>query len=260
MSTGEIHAGAIARVNGIPLQDADDRLSVEELRQRACDELLRQAAQAAGLLADSDRSTADGVLGEAAVDAIESLLDSRLHVPEPSEDECRRYHAAHRAAFQRGERALLRHILFAITPGVDIAALRERAQATLLDLRAPAAGDGDTFAAAARRLSNCPSGADDGRLGWRQAEDCAPEFAQAIFGHGDVGVLPRLVHSRFGLHIVEVQQRQAGEAQDFAAVRGAVTVALRRQSHVNALRRYLHALATAAVVEGVDLALDTSPR
>ena len=43
--------------------------------------------------------------------------------------------------------------------------------------------------------------------------------------HGDVrevGVLPRLVHSRFGLHVVEVLAREGGTAQAFESVRGAV--------------------------------------
>ena len=45
-------AGAvpIARINAVALNTAQDALSCEELRQRACTELLRQAAQDAGLL------------------------------------------------------------------------------------------------------------------------------------------------------------------------------------------------------------------
>jgi len=40
----------LARVNGVALHAASERLTEDELRQRACTELLRQAAQAAGLL------------------------------------------------------------------------------------------------------------------------------------------------------------------------------------------------------------------
>ena len=42
------------RINGVALHAPGEALSAEELRQRACTELLRQAAQAAGLLAASD--------------------------------------------------------------------------------------------------------------------------------------------------------------------------------------------------------------
>jgi peptidyl-prolyl cis-trans isomerase C len=57
-----------------------------------------------------------------------------------------------------------------------------------------------------------------------------------------VGVLPRLVHTRFGLHVVEVQEREAGVSQPFEAVRGAVAMALRQSSCVTALRQYLNSL------------------
>ena len=80
-----------------------------------------------------------------------------------------------------------------------------------------------------------------------------------MFGHVEVGVLPRLVHSRFGLHVVEVLEREPGMAQSFESVRGAVTMSLRQQSYVTALRQYLRLLAGAAVVEGVDLDTADTP-
>jgi peptidyl-prolyl cis-trans isomerase C len=131
-----------------------------------------------------------------------------------------------------------RHILFAVTPGVDVNALRRHAEQALLDLRA----EPERFAARARELSNCPSGAEGGELGWLSREDCAPEFAQELFAQSEVGVLPRLVHSRFGLHVVEVLERRAGEPQPYERVRGAVALALRQQSYATALRQYLQVL------------------
>ncbi|HEY5307018.1 MAG TPA: peptidylprolyl isomerase, partial [Casimicrobiaceae bacterium] len=96
-------------------------------------------------------------------------------------------------------------------------------------------------------------------LGALIASDCAPELAREIFGRMDVGVLPRLVHSRFGLHVVEVQSREPGIAQSFAAVRGAVANSLRQQAYVTALRQYLSLLAGEASVEGVDLDAAETP-
>jgi peptidyl-prolyl cis-trans isomerase C len=75
-------------------------LSDEELRQRACSELLRQAAIAEGLLDGADAPSDDGVLSEAASEAIEALLEKCVVVPEPSEEACRRHHAAHRTLLQ----------------------------------------------------------------------------------------------------------------------------------------------------------------
>ena len=117
----------VARVNGIALNSTQERLAPEELRQRACTELLRQAAQRVGLLDARDAPTADGVISEAAAAAIEALLERELKVPEPDDEACRRHHAAHERVYRAGERVRVRHILFAVTPGVDVAALRKQA-------------------------------------------------------------------------------------------------------------------------------------
>lgn len=247
---------AAPHINGVALTGPDEHLQEVALRQRACQELLRQAAVRTGLLAADDPPPTDGALSEAASAAIERLLDQALQVPEPDEAACRRHHAAHRGRYEVGERVQLRHVLFAVTPGVDVQALRQRAEACLLDVRcAPADGD-DRFAAAARSSSNCPSGAEGGALGWLTREDCAPEFAREVFGLPDVGVLPRLVHSRFGLHVVEVLARQPGLSPAFEAVQAAVAQSLRQQTFATALRQYLMLLAAEAEVQGV--ALDTA--
>lgn len=251
---------SLASINGVALHAPDESLSSDELRQRGCSELLRQAAIAKGLLSTADVAPTDGVLSEDASSAIEALLEQTLSIPDPSEEACQRHHSAHQAIYSTGERVNVRHILFAVTQGVDVGALRNRAETTLLDVRCH---DGkstiDAFANAAKTLSNCPSGAEGGQLGWLEASDCAPEFAKEVFGLPDVGVLPRLVHSRFGLHVVEVLERQPGVAQPFEAVRGAVTMALRQKSYITALRQYLQLLAGEATVEGVDLEAADTP-
>lgn len=248
----------IARINGVALNAPHELLDEEALRQRACTELLRQAAQQAGLLSADDVPGALGAISTEASDAIEQLLDRELPIPDPSEEACRRYHEAHPAAHAHGERAQLRHVLFAVTPGVDVKQLRLRAEALLIDLRCADDG-GAKFAEAAAQWSNCPSGQQGGDLGWLTRADCAPEFAREVFGSSEIGVLARLVHSRFGLHVVEVVAREAGQQPAFEDVRQAIALTLRQQAWVNALRQYLQLLAGAAVVEGVALDAADSP-
>lgn len=148
-----------------------------------------------------------------------------------------------------------RHILFAVTPGVDVQQLRGRAEHVLLHVRA----EPGAFAERARDLSNCPTGARGGMLGWLEQADCAPEFAREVFGHPEVGVLPRLVHSRYGLHVVEVLTRDPGMSLPFEEVRSAVAQALRQQTYVTALRQYLMLLAGQADVRGIDLQRTDTP-
>lgn len=251
----------VARVNGEPLHAAGELPDAATLRQRACSELLRQAAQRCGLLGVEDRASADGVLSLDASEAIERLLDRELHLPEPDDEACRRHHAAHAGSYRRGERVRVRHILFAVTAGVDVAALRQKAEQVLLEVRCDDGADrgtsGDLFAHRAAGLSNCPSGARGGELGWLQVADCVPEFGREVFGHAEVGVLPRLVHSRFGLHVVEVCAREGGEQLPYEEVRGAVRLSLQQRAWALALRQYLQVLAADARLEGV--ALDAAP-
>ena len=249
----------LPQVNGAVLAQADEDVSAESLRQRACAELLRQAAMAAGLLATDDPLPQGGVMSEAASAAIEALLDRELPLPEPSEQALRRHHAAQRGRYAQGERVNLRHVLFAVTPGVDVNALRKRAESCLVDVRSASPASADRFAAVAATTSNCPSGAAGGALGWLTSDGCAPEFAREIFGKPEVGVLPRLVHSRFGLHVVEVLSRQPGVEPAFETVKSAVAQTMRQQTFTTGLRQYLQLLAGDAALVGVDLDAATSP-
>jgi peptidyl-prolyl cis-trans isomerase C len=236
-----------ARVNGVALHGPEELLDEATLRQRACTELLRQAAERAGLLE-----------GRSSGDAIEALLERELTVPEPSEEALRRHLEAQRTAYVQGERLKLRHVLFAVTPGVDVQALRRHAEGVLLELRC-AEPTSETFARAAEAHSNCPTRESGGELGWLTRVECAPEFSKDVFSHEGLGVLPRLVHSRFGLHVVEVLAREPGREPAFDEVRGAVALALKQQAWINALRQYLQLLAGEAELEGVSLDAAQAP-
>jgi peptidyl-prolyl cis-trans isomerase C len=241
MSTTTLESGAtVARINGVALHEPGEQLAGDTLRQRAYTELLRQEA------------SANGIEGGTATTSIEMLLERQIAVPEPTEAACRRYFEASPVRFARGERLSLRHVLFAVTPGVDVKALRLRAEALLLDLRCADAAS-DAFAVAAGRWSNCPTGAIGGDLGWVTRDECAQEFAQQVFGQQTVGILQRPVHSRFGFHVVEVRARDAGIQPAFEDVQQAIALRLRHQTWSNALCQYLQLLAGKAHLEGIDL-------
>jgi len=110
----------VARVNGVPLHAAGETPEPDTLRQRACTELLRQAAKRCGGLAADDEPSPDGAISEAATAAIEALLMQELVLPEPSDAACRRHFDARPSAYRSGDRARVRHLLFAVTPGVDV--------------------------------------------------------------------------------------------------------------------------------------------
>lgn len=246
---------AIASINGINLHDAGEVLNEQTLRERACTELLRQQAVSAGLLPRFTGLTAPEPDVEVRR-AIEALLEAEVHSPEPGAEECRRHYEAHKPRFVVGQALHVRHILFAVTPGVPVNALAQRAETALLELSRQGVAI-DRFAQLAAELSNCPSSAQGGDLGWITPQDCAPELAKALFLQNDaiqaLGLHPRLVHSRFGLHIVEVLEREPGRLPEFAELQAQIGARLALQSQATALRQYMQLLVGQADVEGVEL-------
>ncbi|OYV37732.1 MAG: peptidylprolyl isomerase [Thiomonas sp. 20-64-5] len=183
---------------------------------------LRQRAAELELQADSDEALLEAVL----------LRD--VQTPEPGEAECRRYYAQHADALRQGDMVEADHILFAITPSTPIDALRTKAEDTLYTLMA----DASAFAEMARGLSNCPSAQVGGNLGQLTAEQCVPEFWQALMEQGQPGLLPRVVRSRFGLHIVRIARIARGQLPPFETVQAQIAQTLRQQSLVRALQLY----------------------
>ena len=228
---------ALSSVNGVAVAD----------RPGAVRELLRQRAVAVGLLAPDTQD-------ERLDDGIETLLDREVRTPEPTADECRRFYAQHPGDFTAGELAFARHILFAVTPGVPVGALRATAERTLAELcEYP-----ERFADRARQLSNCPSGSQDGNLGQLARGECAPEFEAAIFGPA-AGLLKQLVRTRFGFHIVAIDRRVEGQRIPFEAVREKIAAHLAAEVRRKALYQYVSVLAGTAELEDVDLATAGSP-
>lgn len=231
----------------------DAPVSPVALQERVWGELLRLEAVRRGLLPQITMPEVPALSPEDR-QVIEQMLESVVSVPEPDALACERYYAAHSARMRHGQRAWLRHILFAVTPGVPVQALARRAEQALLELMVSDAPAG-RFEELARTLSNCPSAAQGGDLGWIGPRDCAPELARHLFGQetGVAGGLqPRLVHSRFGLHIIDVLDQCHGETPPLEQVRERIRGELALQAHANALRRYLQTLCAITRVEGLD--------
>ncbi len=119
--------------------------------------------------------------------------------------------------------------------------------------------DPGDFAAQARELSNCPSGVFGGNLGQIGRGESVPEFEVAVFANGSIGILPHLVKTRYGFHVVAVDHRVPGEAVPFAAVRERIADQLAAGVQQRALMQYVALLAGEAEISGVDLAQASSP-
>lgn len=252
---------ATASVGGVALHAPGEYLDEDSLRERAWGELLRQEAMRQGLLPQRHNCSAP-VLSPADQEIIQAMLEREIDAPAPSDEECRRYFESRKSHFVQGAQVHARHILFAVTPGVDVTRLAARAEQALLELSHRDAAP-ERFAELAARLSNCPSGAAGGDLGWARPDEFAEELANELFHQStaanDIGLRPRLVHSRHGLHIVEVLQRKAGREPAYEEVRQRIAGQLAQQSRARALHQYMQLLAGCAELEGIELPQAASP-
>lgn len=254
-------APTMAYVNGIALHAPGQRPDTATLRESAYSELLRQQAVLAGLLPRHTGLTAPE-LGEAERKVIEAMVDREVVTPQPGEEECGRYYEANKPQFMVGQALHVRHILFAVTPGVNVHALTVHAEKALLELTRKDAHP-DRFVQLAAELSNCPTSVQGGDLGWIGPDDCAPELANELFhqkhSQWGMGVHPRLTHTRFGFHIIEVLNRRVGKQPAYEEVRERIAALLTMQSRARALHQYMTLLVGQALVEGIALEGADSP-
>ncbi|KAI1691512.1 PPIC-type PPIASE domain-containing protein [Ditylenchus destructor] len=247
-------------VNGVELNDAEldqelprhadaanpmrAAITALVLRRVLLDEAVRQGverAQGGQADADPDPAGEDEVIG--------ALLDRQAPTPEADEAACLRYYQSNPQRFVVGELIEADHILFQVTPGVNLDMLRAHADAVLADLLA----DPSRFAEVARQQSNCPSAALGGNLGQLARGDTVPEFEKAVFALPAGGLLPQVLQTRHGLHIVRVTRRVEGRRLPFDEVRAQIAAALSALSRDTAWRQYVKLLVERADVRGIDL-------
>lgn len=95
------------------------------------------------------------------------------------------------------------HILFS-TEGMDDtgkAAVKEQAESVLADIKA-----NGNFATAARQYGQDGTAQNGGDLGWFAKADFVEPFANATYAAKSTGLLPNLVETEYGYHIIEVTE------------------------------------------------------
>lgn len=205
------------------------------------------------LLDEAQRLQLDGDDDMARIDRLLELQTAQLPVPDAAT--CRRHYDGHLQQFTVGELVEVDHILFQVTQQAPLDALRNVAEQTL----ATVLDDPAQFASCARALSNCPSASVGGNLGQFGRGDSVPEFERVVFAMSPGQILPRLLETRFGLHIVRLVRRIDGRLQPFEQVAERIATALHQASCGMECRQYLHRLVAGARIEGIDLDVLSGP-
>lgn len=241
-------------VNGVELSDADMQ---RELPAHQDDPAALQSAMTSLVLRRLllDEAQVLDLHDDDEEALIARVLQQQVQAPQASTAECLRHYQAHPQRFTVGELVEASHILFQVTPGVNLDALREFAARQLAELQQSP----ERFADYAKTHSNCPSGEVGGSLGQIGRGATVPEFESALFGALSNALIPKLVETRFGLHIVYVGRKVAGQLLPFEQVQQKIADAMTQASYQHALRQYLHLLVGRAQISGIDLPGAESP-
>jgi len=252
-------------VNGVPIsteaieQETANHARAQEPRRAAIEalvlrEVLRQEAR--DKLAEATAVTQDAVNAtssdaEAFIEEtmVERLIQREVVKPEVADEECLAYYRKHPGQFRQGDLVEASHILFEAKPDEISSGLRRQAEQVLQE----ALAHPEKFEELARTHSACTSASMGGNLGQLSPGETVPEFERVLFSLEPGTIAPRLVESRFGLHIVRVARRAEGKVFPFEMVREQLDAHLLEQKRKRALRQYLKGLVAQADIRGVEL-------
>lgn len=184
------------------------------------------------------------------------LLEREVQVPECDEATCERYYDSNRARFHSAPLLAVRHILLECAPDDAEARSLAHVQAEILVQRLEEFPG--SFAELAQKYSACPSKAQGGSLGQISKGQTVPELERQLFTLAP-GLASKPLESRFGWHVVSVDQRIEGKALPYEVVSTAICTQLQQGVWQKALVQYLQTLIGAADVRGIHLQGADSP-
>jgi peptidyl-prolyl cis-trans isomerase D len=171
--------------------------------------------------------------------------------PQVTDAEIQQYYNAHQDQYKVPEEVKVRHILIQVpqgAPAATVAAAKAKAQSVLDQLKKD---NGKNFAELAKKYSDDPGSKDEGgELGWLKQGVTVPAFNQAIFSL-PVGQISNLVHTQYGFHIIQVEDKHTAHTQPLSDVRAQILSTLTQQKENDAAASYAQQLAKEAAANGL---------
>ena len=182
---------------------------------------------------------------------IRAVLEQEMDIPAVSADECQNIYDTRKDVFRSPNLFQPAHILFAVKPEDKEA--REVAKKNAVEFIATIQKNPKAFADIAKTNSDCPSKDAGGTLGQIGTGDTVPEFEAVldILAAGDLH--PEPVETRFGIHIVRMDEKAEGQQLPFDAVKHQIMEKLEQVAWAKAAQTYTQELVNNAEVEGIDL-------
>ena len=161
----------------------------------------------------ADPRTVDGARETDEESLIRLLLEREVITPKADDAICRRYYDSNPARFRSPDLFEPAHILFKARR--DDAEAYAKAEAQAAAVLADLQQHPDRFDSLARSLSDCSSATEGGRLGQIVQGETTPEFETFLVAMEPGQICPTPVRTRYGVHVLRLDRRIAGETLPF---------------------------------------------
>ena len=178
--------------------------------------------------------------------ALRDVYWNKMLDADVTEEDARAFYEQETAKITPEDEVRARHIL---VPS------KEEAEAVAARLKS-----GEAFDAVAREVSKDPGAAEGGDLGYFTKDDMVPEFSEAAFAL-QPGEISDPVETKFGWHIIKVEDRRPRQLASFDEVKDRVMAVLAQQRGREMMTR-LRAAAKVEVIgpDGQAQHLDLTPK
>lgn len=182
---------------------------------------------------------------------IRALSEMEIEPEGVTEHQCQAIYDRQPGSFRAPDLFQPAHMLFPAKP--DDLAARAAAKAEAKAVLAKVQANPKTFGPLAKEVSACPSKDNCGQLGQIASGDTVPEF-EAVLKTLPVGEIhDAVVDTRFGFHIIRMDEKALGEQLPYAAVKHQIMERLERVAWMKAASLYAQGLVEAADITGIDL-------
>ena len=145
---------------------------------------------------------------------------------EPTEAEVEDFYRLHQEDYEEPKKVRARHILFPIDQKANTAKIQEISEKANKVLTM--AREGEDFSELARKYSTDSTAARGGDLGYFSRNDMVKPFADAAFSM-EKGEISDLVRTRFGLHIIKVEDIKEETVKPLSEVKEAVLQSVKKE-------------------------------
>jgi peptidyl-prolyl cis-trans isomerase C len=153
-------------------------------------------------------------------EAVKSLLSKQGDL-KVADKEVQEYYTKNKARYEVKEQVRARHILLKVAakdPADKATAQKVKAEEIFKKTQAK----GADFAALAKEFSEGPTKTRGGDLGFFAKGRMVPDFEKAAFAM-KIGSISKPVKTRFGWHIIKVEEKKEGRTRDFSEVKSSIT-------------------------------------